>query len=82
MSDRNIVAIFSDIMMPNLDGMSLFKRVKALEIYDEVPFVFITALDTVETIYKAMDLGARGYIVKPITVDQVEEKLRHLFPPY
>lgn len=78
--DRNIVAIFSDIMMPNMDGISLFKKTIGLEIYEDVPFVFVTTVEDVESIMECMELGARGYILKPISMDSLTEKMQHLFP--
>ena len=67
-------------MMPNMDGISLFKKTIGLEIYEDVPFVFVTTVEDVESIMECMELGARGYILKPISMDSLTEKMQHLFP--
>ncbi len=77
--------IISDLMMPEMDGESFFCKVR--EQYPKVPFVFLTANESVDTAVKVMKLGADDYIQKPIKgqnlIDRVngaiQEKKRELF---
>lgn len=80
--EQNIVAIFSDLMMPNLDGLGLLKGLRELEDSPHVntPFVFISAVLDGDQVMEAMELGIKDYLLKPVTKDKVEEKLSELFP--
>lgn len=78
--EANIVAILSDIMMPNLNGIEFLKKVRANDAYKEVPFVFITAVADKDYIIEAKTLQVNGYILKPVTFDRVSGKLKELFP--
>lgn len=57
--------IISDIQMPELDGYELCKKVKENEKTQNIPIIFITALDSPEDELKALNLGAADFIRKP-----------------
>ncbi len=77
---KNLVAILSDMMMPELDGMSLLKKVRETEKLKSLPFVLITAVSDKEQIIAAKNLNVNGYILKPVTFQRVTAKLKELFP--
>lgn len=77
---KNIVAIISDIMMPNEDGLQLLKRVRESDKYKEIPFLLVTAVSDKEYILQAKALNVNGYILKPVTFQRVTVKLQTLFP--
>ncbi len=79
-ADKNIVAVISDIMMPNMDGMELLRRVRGNEQFAKVPFVFVTAISEKDYIFEAKNLKANGYILKPVTYNRVTQKLKEIFP--
>ncbi len=79
-SDKNIVAVISDMMMPNMDGMELLRRVRGSEQFEKLPFVFVTAISEKDYIFEAKNLKANGYILKPVTYNRVTQKLKELFP--
>ena len=58
--------ILLDIMMPEMDGYEVIKRLKGNPETSDIPVIFITALDTCEDETKGFELGARDYISKPI----------------
>jgi DNA-binding NtrC family response regulator len=62
--------VVSDIRMPNMDGITLLKKVK--ELHPELPVVMITAYEDMETTIKAMQMGAFEYVRKPIDPDELE----------
>lgn len=78
--DKKIVAVISDIMMPNMDGMELLRRTRADSFYKSVPFVFVTAVSEKDYIFEAKTLQAQGYILKPVTYKRVAQKIQELFP--
>jgi two-component system chemotaxis response regulator CheY len=75
-----LVAIISDIMMPNMDGHQFLGHVKAQDRFKETPFVFLTALGDKQNVLEAKKLGVDGYLLKPITMDKIRAKLKDLFP--
>lgn len=79
-SDKNIVAIISDLMMPNMDGLALLKACRADEKYKKTPFVLVTAVSDKDYIFEAKNLSVDGYILKPVTYKRVASKLLEIFP--
>lgn len=77
---KNVVAILSDMMMPELDGMSFLKNVRGDEKFKSLPFVLITAVSDKDQIMAAKSLEVNGYILKPVTFQRVTAKLKELFP--
>jgi two-component system chemotaxis response regulator CheY len=76
----NVVAVISDIMMPNMDGIQFLKNVRGEEKYKNLPFVLVTAVSDKEYIMQAKELNVNGYILKPVTFQRVTDKLHELFP--
>lgn len=57
--------IISDIMMPEMDGYELFKRVSTNSRWYHIPFLFLTALSSPNDIRLGKMLGVDDYIIKP-----------------
>jgi signal transduction histidine kinase/ligand-binding sensor domain-containing protein/AraC-like DNA-binding protein/ActR/RegA family two-component response regulator len=73
--------IISDIMMPEMDGLELTKRIKTDEKTNHVPVILLTAKSTVEDRIEGIGMGADSYIPKPFYFRHLEvriEKLIHL----
>lgn len=62
---RTFNAIVSDIMMPNMDGLSLTERVRAEPRYKELPVILVTSLASDEDKRRGLEVGASAYIPKP-----------------
>jgi len=77
---KKIVAVFSDIMMPKMDGLELLRRVRNQESTRDLPFVFVTAVSDSDYILEAKSLKSNGYVLKPVTYQRMETKLKELFP--
>ena len=77
---KNVVAILSDIMMPNMDGLQLLKNVRGHATFSSLPFVLITAVSDREYIMQAKEHKVNGYILKPVTFQRVTSKLKEIFP--
>ncbi len=77
---KNIVAVFSDLMMPKMDGLEFLRRVRNSERTRELPFVFVTAVSDADYIMEARSLKSNGYILKPVTYQRLAAKLKELFP--
>lgn len=67
--------ILSDINMPAMDGLEFVRRLHALECTKTTPVVMITTETGEKHVVEALSLGARGYIRKPFTPDQIKERV-------
>jgi len=59
--------ILLDIMMPEMDGYEVMRRLRANEATASIPVIFLTALTSIEEEQFGLDLGAVDYITKPIS---------------
>lgn len=69
--------IFLDINMPGVDGTEVLAFLKREPRLTNVPVIVITSDDQPETRAKVMKLGATELIIKPATIDALEEALRN-----
>lgn len=67
--------IFSDIEMPNMNGLEFLKSVKELAHYKSVPFVLLTTVDSDDVKKRSKALGAVYYMVKPFNNEKMKEAL-------
>jgi two-component system chemotaxis response regulator CheY len=67
--------ILSDINMPSMDGLEFLRQIQARNLAPGVPVVMITTESSEEHVKQAIEAGARGYIRKPFTADQVKERV-------
>ena len=67
--------IVSDINMPTMDGLEFVRQLKSLQLGQGVPVVMITTEGSESNVVEAISNGARGYIRKPFTTDQVKERI-------
>ena len=71
--------IISDIMMPEMDGMELCRRVKGDENYSYLPFIVLSAKTDVDSKIDGLSLGADAYLEKPFTVAQLKAQINSIF---
>lgn len=65
-SDEQPDLILLDIMMPDLDGYEVCRRLKADPLTHQIPIIFITSKTEIESERMGMELGAVDYITRPI----------------
>jgi putative two-component system response regulator len=70
--------VFLDIHMPGVDGFEVLAYIRRHPMLDKTPVVFITSDDQKETAKKAKDSGVLNLIVKPITMEMIEDVLQKL----
>lgn len=63
--------ILLDIMMPDLDGYEVCRRLKASELSCDVPVIFISAINETMDKVRAFNVGGIDYITKPFEPDEV-----------
>jgi two-component system chemotaxis response regulator CheY len=72
---QQVGLIFTDINMPNMDGLELLIKLKASDTLKAVPVVMVTTEGGQAKVLQALQLGAVGYVRKPFTAEQIKEKL-------
>lgn len=70
--------IISDVMMPEMDGIEMCRRIKNNLSIAYIPLVMLTAKDNVESQIEGYESGADLYIPKPFSVKLLEVNLRRL----
>lgn len=75
MQQTRVDLILSDINMPTMDGLELVRQLQAVENAKGVPIVMITTEAGESHVVKALSNGARGYIRKPFSPDQIKERI-------
>jgi two-component system, sensor histidine kinase and response regulator len=63
--------ILLDIMMPDMDGYEVCRRLKENQELREIPIIFISALNETDDVVKALKYGAVDYITKPFKSEEV-----------
>ena len=69
--------ILLDIMMPELDGYEVCKRLKSDPSTSAIPIIFVTALSDAADEEKGLNLGAVDYITKPFHLPIVKARVRN-----
>jgi two-component system response regulator MprA len=73
--------IVLDLMLPDIDGMEICRRVRAMEAaYEQppVPVLMLTALDAVPDRVSGLDAGADDYVPKPFAITELMARVRSL----
>lgn len=79
LQNKSVRLIFSDINMPNMDGLQFLAQLRGNEVWKQIPVVMITTEGSQARVMEAIELGATGYVRKPFTPDQIKDKLIGLF---
>ena len=75
---KDIWLILLDIMMPGLSGLEVLKIIKANPTYDDIKVIMFSVKSHESDIKKALELGATGYIVKPISGKNLIDTIKNL----
>ena len=70
--------ILLDVMMPEVDGIEVARRIRADRDLPFIPIILQTALDSVENKIEGLDAGADDYITKPIHFSELQARVRSL----
>ena len=70
--------ILSDINMPAMDGIEFLRQLKTVESAKGTPVVMVTTEGSESRVVEAISIGAKGYIRKPFTPDQIKERVSPL----
>jgi sigma-B regulation protein RsbU (phosphoserine phosphatase) len=70
--------VLLDIVMPDLDGYEVCRRLRASEPTREVPVMFLSALEDVSDKTRGFEVGGNDYLTKPFEVLEVKARVRSL----
>jgi two-component system OmpR family response regulator len=77
LEDRRPELIVLDVMLPDLDGFEVAKRIRAAEgAGKKVPIIFLTARDTTADKIEGLRLGSDDYVTKPFSIEELVERVR------
>jgi CheY-like chemotaxis protein len=74
--EPTLVAVLSDINMPEMDGLQLLGEIK--QRFPDLPVMMVTAYGDDERRRQAAEYGAADFLTKPVDFDQLKERLRQL----
>jgi two-component system chemotaxis response regulator CheY len=74
---NHVDLILCDINMPVMDGLEFIKRLSTIEQAKGVPVIMVTTEGSESHVVEALSNGARGYLRKPFTAEQVKQ---HVVP--
>lgn len=70
--------VISDVMMPEMNGLELCKRIKESQDFCHIPVILLTAKSMVSQVEEGLEAGADDYIVKPFQVSLLKARVRNL----
>ena len=70
--------VLLDIMMPGIDGYEVCRRLRAAEATREMPVMFLSSLEDVQTRPAGFEAGGNDYLTKPFEVLEVKARVRSL----
>lgn len=74
---ERVVAVLLDVMMPEMDGLDVCRRLRGMPEGEHLPIIMCTAKGQRQDVLEALEAGATDYVVKPFTRPVLIEKLTH-----
>lgn len=76
LQEKIIHLVLLDIMMPEVDGITLLSQIRADSTFDDMPVIMVTAIDVINVAQDCLRKGACGYVTKPFDIDLIKQKIR------
>jgi hypothetical protein len=76
-SDEPPDLVLLDIMMPDMDGFEVARRMREHPSSENTPVIFVTAMTSADARLKGLDLGAVDFITKPIDPETLKLRVRN-----
>mgnify|MGYP003471804550 CR=1 FL=1 len=68
--------ILLDVMMGEMTGFQMARKIKDNPVTAHIPIIFITALDDEDNTVKGLNIGADDYIAEPLSMKEVKARVR------
>lgn len=71
-------AVLLDVMMPEMDGIEVCRRIKSSPLWNHLPVIMVTALTAKEDLARCLDAGADDFISKPVNAQELRARIRSM----
>lgn len=68
--------IIMDVKMPGINGIDASNKI--LDLYPEMRILILTAYDSFNYVQKALNIGVKGYVLKPLKKDEIVNKIQEI----
>ncbi|MCC2641581.1 MAG: two-component response regulator ORR5-like [Nitrospira sp.] len=75
---NNVQLVITDYMMPEMDGLQLIAKIKALSALKDIPIIILSARCDAGTVKAARGLDCEGFLVKPVEKNQLLERVEQI----
>lgn len=75
-NQTNPELIICDVMMPKLDGYGFIEQLKKTK-YSDIPVLFLTAKTELMDLERGIALGAKAYVLKPFSFQELKRIIEH-----
>ncbi len=72
--------ILLDVNMPEVTGLALLEFIRHRPELQKIPILMLSAESTDADIDRAMSIGANGYLVKPVSFEELEKAIKQVIP--
>jgi two-component system chemotaxis response regulator CheY len=79
MREHSIGLFISDVNMPEMDGITLLKKIKADKDYNHTPVIMLTTEASGDMITEGKEAGAKAWMIKPFQPEQLIGAVKKLF---
>ena len=76
LAERDFDLVLLDVMMPDVDGYTVCRKIRAETRFDDMPVIFLTAKGGGQALSEGFDAGAAMYISKPFTASKLREMVK------
>jgi two-component system, chemotaxis family, chemotaxis protein CheY len=77
---EHVIGLFiSDINMPEMDGITLLKKIKEDKDYKHAPVIMLTTENSGDKINEGKQAGAKAWMIKPFQPEQLVDAVKKLF---
>jgi len=68
--------ILLDVMMPDMDGFEVCRRLKEEPLYENIPVIMLTAKGEINDKVEGLDIGADDYMTKPFNLKELKARIK------
>lgn len=68
--------VLLDVMMPDLDGYTVARKIRSIQIDEWIPIIFLSAKDDDQDLERGIEAGGDDYLVKPVSYVVLNAKIR------
>lgn len=71
----SVQLVLADWQMPVMDGLAMVKRIRADQRFRQVVIIMVSSNAVLESIQEALDAGVNDFVMKPVTIDVLMERV-------